>query len=243
VVLTTVMGCVVAAREVQVQAGRRLTLDWSLEPPVIDLEGLVVTALGADASSPFAMERLQAGAETGSARSIGSLLQGKAAGVRVMQGSGQPGTDPSILLRSPTSVVIGQAPLIVLDGVITPGRLTDIDPFDVDHIEVLRGAAAAAGYGSRGQNGVIEITTKRGPGRVEPEVRPGPLLFVDGVATRGSLNDVPFSEIVEIRKIEGPVASVLYGRSAEVGVIEVTTTQGPRPGANTVQPICLTPAR
>jgi TonB-dependent SusC/RagA subfamily outer membrane receptor len=239
VVNTSVMGCLVSAHSVVVEAGRRLALNLALEPPVIDLEGLVVTALSSDPSSPVAVERLEVDADAAVARSVGSLLQGKAAGVRVMQGSGQPGTDPSILLRSPTSVLIPQGPLIVVDGVITPGRLTDIDPFDVDHIDVLKGAAAAAGYGSRGQGGVIEITTKRGIGRAAPQPRSGPLLFVDGVASDRSFNDLPFADIVDVRKLEGPVAAILYGRRAEVGVIEVTTRYGPPHGARTISPICL----
>jgi TonB-dependent SusC/RagA subfamily outer membrane receptor len=131
--------------------------------------------------------------------------------------------------------------LIVIDGVITSGRLTDIDPMDVDHVEVLKGAAAAASYGSRGQSGVIEITTKRGLKRELPVARSGPLLIVDGVPTEGSINDLRFSDIVDMRKLDGPVGAILYGRSAELGVIEVTTTNGPRAGARTLQPACLTP--
>jgi TonB-dependent SusC/RagA subfamily outer membrane receptor len=134
----------------------------------------------------------------------------------------------------------------VIDGVITQGRFSDIDPLDIDHVEVRKGAAAAAMYGSRGQGGVIEITTKRGIGRgVTPRpVRSGPLLLVDGEIRSGTLADViATEEILEIRKIEGPVAAVLYGRQAEVGMIDVATTSGMRTGPSAVQPVCLNPAR
>jgi TonB-dependent SusC/RagA subfamily outer membrane receptor len=243
-VTTTLMGCMVSARDVAVQAGRRLAFDVSLAPPVIDLEGLVVTALSNDPTSTVVVERLNAGADAGSARSVGSLIQGKLPGVRVMQGSGQPGTDPSIQLRSPTSIVIGSGPLIVVDGVITQGRFSDIDPLDIDHVEVRKGAAAAAMYGSRGQAGVIEITTKRGiaRGSAPRPAQSGPMLLVDGVVRNGALADViATEEIVEIRKIEGAVAAVLYGRQAEVGLIDVITTSGMRTGPSTIQPMCLNP--
>lgn len=245
--VTAVMGCSIASRPVDVQPGRRLTLNLALDPPVIDLEGLLVTAsaAGAGSEAPFAVARLDSGGRVlGSAAtgSVGSMIQGRAAGVRVVQGSGQPGSDPSILLRGPVSIQHGQDPLIVVDGVITRSSVSDIDPSDVLRVEVLRGAAAAAGYGSRGQAGVIEITTKRGPGGAAVRRRE-PLVLVDGVVTAGTLADVDSAEIVDIRMIEGHVAAVLYGTAAEAGVIEVTTRSGPPAGAPTLEPACIDPTR
>jgi TonB-dependent SusC/RagA subfamily outer membrane receptor len=246
--LTVLMGCILTSHPVQVEAGRRASLDISLQPPVIDLEGIVATAssISSDrAELPFAVARLEAGERdeiaTGSTRSVGSMLQGKVAGARVVQGSGQPGTDPSILLRGPTSLLGSQQPLIVIDGVITQGRLTDIDPFDVARVEVLKGASAAASYGSRGQAGVIEITTKRGPAAEAPRNPRQPVLLLDGVVTEGTLSDLNLAEVADIRRLEGPVAAVLYGVGAERGAIEVTTLSGPPPGVRPFRPACLTP--
>ena len=84
--------------------------------------------------------------------------------MRVVKGSGQPGQGGSILRRGPTTITGSQSPLIIIDGVITDNRLSDIDALDVETIEVVKGAAAASLYGSRAQNGVIQITTKRGAG-------------------------------------------------------------------------------
>ena len=246
VAVTALMGCILSAHMVDVEPGRRRALDVALEPPVFDLEGILVTASGSGTTRtevPFAVARLDSGEReiaTGSTRSVGSMLQGRLAGVRVLQGSGQPGTDPSILLRTPTSLLGGQNPLIVIDGVTTEGSLSDIDPLDVLRVEVLRGASAAASYGSRGRAGVIEITTKRGP--TAPPSRPSqPVLLVDGVVTEGTLADVNLTEVVDIRRLEGPVAAVLYGVGAEAGAIEVTTVFGPPPGARTVRAACLEP--
>jgi TonB-dependent SusC/RagA subfamily outer membrane receptor len=247
VAVTALMGCILSAHTVDVESGRRLAFDVSLEPPVFDLDGILVTASASGVSRaevPFAVARLDAGEReiaTGSTRSVGSMLQGTLAGVRVVQGSGQPGTEPSILLRAPTSLRGSQSPLVVIDGVITEGRITDIDPFDVQRVEVLRGAAAAASYGSRGQAGVIEITTKRGPS-ASPTRPSQPVLLVDGVVTDGTLADVNLAEVADIRRLDGPVAAVLYGVGAEAGAIEVTTVYGPPPGARALRPACLEPA-
>ena len=89
-------------------------------------------------------------------------LQGTAAGVQVTSGSGQPGEGSSVIIRGTSTMNdAGVGPLWVVDGVPT----TDIDqlnPYDIESIEVLKDAASAAIYGSRSANGVILVTTKRG---------------------------------------------------------------------------------
>jgi iron complex outermembrane receptor protein len=109
------------------------------------------------------------------------LLQGKIAGLLVVGASGAPGAETSIQIRGVSSMSIGTAPLIVVDGIqldnqsgkfgfTLPGGLGNapgIDPFsflnpsDIDRIDVLKDASALAIYGSRGANGVIMITTKK----------------------------------------------------------------------------------
>jgi len=87
-------------------------------------------------------------------------LQGKAAGVMVLQNSGQPGSSPVIRVRG-LATVNGGSPLIVVDGV-SGGSLSDINPADIESIEVLKDAASQGIYGSAGGNGVILVTTKHG---------------------------------------------------------------------------------
>jgi TonB-linked SusC/RagA family outer membrane protein len=91
-----------------------------------------------------------------------SALAGKVAGAQIIQGSGLPGSGASILLRGPTSIYESNSPLIVVDGVILGASQVDIDPQDIESIEVVKGAAAASLYGSRAQAGVIQIRTRRG---------------------------------------------------------------------------------
>lgn len=90
-------------------------------------------------------------------------LQGKASGVQVLSGGGNPGASPQILIRGITSNN-GTQPLIVLDGVpLAQGTsLNLLNPSDIDSFQILKDASASAIYGSRASNGVVLITTKRG---------------------------------------------------------------------------------
>lgn len=92
---------------------------------------------------------------------IDQALQGRAAGVTVTTGSGQPGEAATIRIRGIGSAIGGNDPLYVVDGVIT-GDIKWLSPSDIQSMEILKDASATAIYGSRGANGVILITTKSG---------------------------------------------------------------------------------
>jgi len=102
--------------------------------------------------------------------SIDQVLQGRAAGVQVTQNSGMPGGSASIRIRGTNSINSSNEPIFVIDGVIvgsgsssnTENPLSSINPSDVLSMDILKDASATAIYGSRGANGVIIITTKRG---------------------------------------------------------------------------------
>jgi TonB-linked SusC/RagA family outer membrane protein len=107
--------------------------------------------------------------------SFDAQLQGKAAGVQINTNTGVPGSDVFIRVRGATSINASNDPLYVVDGVVVNNAslqnifqdratspLTDINPNDIQSIEVLKDASAIAIYGARGANGVIIITTKRG---------------------------------------------------------------------------------
>lgn len=125
------------------------------------------------------------------AQSLDNALQGKITGATIRQNSGAPGGGAQIQIRGPTSILGSAEPLIVIDGVISSNaavgggvnsitrasgagisasqdnpvnRLSDINPNEIESIDVLKSAAAAAIYGSKATNGVIVITTKRGSG-------------------------------------------------------------------------------
>ena len=88
-------------------------------------------------------------------------LQGKIAGLDITRSSGQAGTSPSVLLRGNRSINGDCSPLYVIDGV-TGGNISNLNPNDIETIEVLKDASSTAIYGSAGANGVIIITTRQG---------------------------------------------------------------------------------
>ena len=93
-------------------------------------------------------------------------LNGKVPGLQIMNATGQPGSaSPTVIIRGISSIEAGKQPLIIVDGMSFAGSMNDINPADIESMSVLKDAAAAALYGSRGANGVIMITTKRAKGR------------------------------------------------------------------------------
>jgi TonB-dependent SusC/RagA subfamily outer membrane receptor len=86
-------------------------------------------------------------------------LQGKAAGVSVVQQSGAPGAEINITVRGGTSITQGTTPLYIVDGFQMDNGLQNVDINDIESIDVMKDASATAIYGARGSNGVILITT------------------------------------------------------------------------------------
>ncbi len=168
-----------AVKQVTLTPGTQ-TQDFELKFDPMTLDAVVVTGvaeaterkkLTISAASVDAAQLEQAPAVT----ALGSL-EGKVAGVRVIQSSGAPGGEPNLRLRGATAIPSPSAcglsgtcaatdvpgPLIIVDGTITRHGLADINSEDIDHVELVKGAAASSLYGSDAANGVIQIFTKRG---------------------------------------------------------------------------------
>jgi TonB-dependent starch-binding outer membrane protein SusC len=105
--------------------------------------------------------------------SIDQILQGKVAGLQSVGTTGQPGRNADVRLRGIGSINAGSSPLYVVDGVplVEGSRLAAIDPNNIESVSVLKDADATSIYGSRGANGVILITTKRGRGDGKTTIR------------------------------------------------------------------------
>ncbi|MCC7053776.1 MAG: SusC/RagA family TonB-linked outer membrane protein [Gemmatimonadaceae bacterium] len=152
----------------------RVDRDFDLERDVLNLDQVVVTGVS-DATSQkktaFAVAVVDNTAikEVPAISPVGSLA-GRVAGASVTAVSGSPGGEPAIRLRSATSLTGSQNPLIIVDGTITRLGLADINSQDIDHVEVIKGAAASSLYGSDAANGVIQIFTKRGANLSEGQV-------------------------------------------------------------------------
>src|SRR5690606_12685364 len=107
---------------------------------------------------------------------ISQALAGEAAGVRVINTSGQPGTSATIRIRGFGSVNGNRDPLYIVDGAPFVGNISALNPSDIKSTTILKDASATAIYGSRGANGVIVITTKNGKGQesyIEVETKTG----------------------------------------------------------------------
>jgi TonB-linked SusC/RagA family outer membrane protein len=156
-----------ATQQMTVTAGQTTTVEFRLESTALRLQELVVTGVAGATPKvklPFTVESVDFTEMPVPAPSADGLIAGKVPGAKVVKGSGQPGSDSGIMLRGPTTITGTQSPLIIVDGVITDNTLADISSLDVEAIEVVKGAAAASLYGSRAQNGVVQIRTRRGAG-------------------------------------------------------------------------------
>lgn len=97
-------------------------------------------------------------------------LEGLVSGLRIIQASGQPGSDPIIRIRGFGSINADSSPLIVLDGVPYSGSLSSINPQDIESTTVLKGASSTSLYGNKASNGVLLITTKKGKKNRKPQI-------------------------------------------------------------------------
>ena len=95
--------------------------------------------------------------------SMDQALQGKAAGVQVVATSGRPGAGANIKIRGTSSINAGTDPLYVIDGIpVSASAFSALNSEDIEYMSILKDASATAIYGSRGANGVVLITTKKG---------------------------------------------------------------------------------
>ncbi|WP_223284761.1 SusC/RagA family TonB-linked outer membrane protein [Hymenobacter qilianensis] len=149
----------------EVPVGNQSTLDVTLAEDTKQLNEVVVVGYGVQ----------RAEAVTGSVASISGeslrevptanisqALQGRLPGVQIAQTSSQPGATTQIRIRGTRSLTASNDPLIVLDGIPFPGSIGDINPNDIQSVDILKDASATAIYGSRGANGVVLVTTKGG---------------------------------------------------------------------------------
>lgn len=148
----------------EVVVGNQTKLDIVLEYKAEGLSELVVIGYGSQSRRTIttAISKVQAETiEDVPVSSVANALQGKMAGVRIFQDNGgQPGTDGTIRIRGGSSINKSNSPLVIIDGV--ERGLGDINPTDIETIQVLKDASSTAIYGSRASNGVVLITTKKG---------------------------------------------------------------------------------
>ena len=167
-----------ATREVPAEKNVRVVLSDDTQL----LEDVVVTGYGTVAKGAYAGSAQAVKAddiEKKNPSDITKALAGEVAGVQVVTSSGQPGTVASIRIRGIGSLSASSAPLYVVDGIpLDAGSISSIDPGDIASTTILKDATATSLYGSRGANGVVLITTKKGSSagdeaKIEVDVKAG----------------------------------------------------------------------
>jgi TonB-linked SusC/RagA family outer membrane protein len=139
---------------------------------------------------------------------VAQALQGAVAGVTITGGSNLPGSRPQIQIRGVRSITANTDPYLIVDGLPFPGNLNDINPNDIGSIEILKDASSTAIYGTRGSNGVILITTKRGK-TGKPQIRYNGYAGIEYLYTR-------------LHPLDGPAYSAKYQEFARQRGINVT---------------------
>lgn len=209
--------------------GSRTVIDMALAPDIQSLKEVVVVGYGTQQRRD-----LTSSVSSVTAKEIGKLpvtgidqaLQGRAAGVEVVNNSGAPGSGVQVRIRGNTSLSASNEPLYVIDGVTinnTQGGygaaggdrlngMAGINPADIESIDILKDAAATSIYGARGGNGVVIITTKKGKAGV-PKISFNTYYGVQNVVRKLDLLDSrEFADLInelEVRRGNNPIFQLL----------------------------------
>lgn len=180
-VRATLIGYSQESQTVTVADGQTATQNFRLGESAIALGAVVVSATGQQQTKReigssvgvIALDEVDVAPIT----SFSDLIQGRSAGTTVMQSTGTSGTGSRIRIRGANSISLSNAPLLVIDGIRVessanmaliggggqaPSALDDLNPENIESIEILKGPAASALYGTAAANGVIQVTTKKG---------------------------------------------------------------------------------
>ena len=171
----TIVYSFIGLKQTEVVVGESNVIDVTLAQDATQLSEVVVTGYGVQAKREVtgAISSVKGSAIEGlPMQSFDRAIQGRAAGVQVISGGGQPGGGVTVNIRGTGTINGSTQPLYIIDGVqvnagtiggtTSSNALTSINPADIESIEVLKDAAAASIYGTLAGNGVVIVTTKRG---------------------------------------------------------------------------------
>ncbi|TMB94252.1 MAG: SusC/RagA family TonB-linked outer membrane protein [Chloroflexi bacterium] len=247
VVRATRIGFAPRQQVATVTAGGTIDVQFEMSPQASLLEAIVVTGYGTqrrEAITGSVASVDASAANVGVKTNVTQMIQGRAAGVEVIQNNGEPGAGAQILIRGGSSFNAKNDPLYVIDGVpinnvasepdgngwtgnpsLPRNPLNLINPADIASITVLKDASATAIYGSRASNGVILVETKRG------QSAGGPTFEYDGNVSTSSpsrrLDVLSGSEYAAFVRQQVGLGNL---DSARLGKIGVLTSTGPNPG-------------
>lgn len=219
-----------ASKEQKIQLGNQteITVNEALSADILGFDEVVITGTGALTAKKQLGNTISSikGSEISSSGSLDLTggLSGKMAGIQVSQNSGDPAGGISVRLRSASTVNGSSDPLYIIDGVIVnnnstdvlstggsvvQNRLSDINPQDIERIEVIKGAAAAAIYGSRASNGVVQIFTKKGNAG-KPVITFSSSINFNSLRKKREFNEAPFDWTSTVISNTEKVAATRY---------------------------------
>lgn len=240
---TNLIGFAPTTRTVTVSAGETVTLDFVISRREIQMEQIVATVAAGGARRVEIgtdIETIEAASEVerGAIRNLSDLLHSRASGVSITETSGEVGTASRVRIRGGTSLTQENVPLIMVDGIRvsnemasgprglefpqgqTISRLDDLNPQDIESMQVLKGPTAAALYGAEAAAGVIIIETKQGEtSRIQGTIEQGLLQDPGGyrdnylnLTSQGGYTDPNDPAIQQWRPIQNPVTGDIYAR-------------------------------
>ena len=170
----------VGMKTIEEEVGSRTTINVTLMSDIEALDEVVITGYTTFAKETSSISSTQITSKTIENRPNASAVQtlsGQVAGLRIATSSGQPGANSLVQLRGVNSINGNTEPLFLLDGVpVNEDNFRSLNPNEIESVSVLKDAAATSIYGSRGANGVILITTKRGGYNAPLEIKYSGLL-------------------------------------------------------------------
>ncbi len=161
----TLLFSFVGLKTVEVSVTSATVYNVVMEQEIIGMDEVMVVAYGVAKKESFTGSAGVIDNEVLQKRPVANIskaLEGQVAGVQTTSGTGQPGEGADIIIRGFGSINSSNSPLYVVDGVPYDGNLNSINPGDIEAMTILKDASAGALYGSRGANGVVVITTKKG---------------------------------------------------------------------------------
>ena len=223
----------------RVSAGLPTTVNFQLQPSILRIEGVVVTGVAEGTQAvklPFTVEQVGAEELPVPPQSAEAAIRGKVSGVKMVRNEGTPGSGITVMLRGATSINTSgrtNEPLYVVDGVILGASMVDVDALDIETIEVVKGAAAAAMYGARAANGVISIQTRRGSEIPDGETS---IIWRSEFGKNGIENLIPQAQahwyVIENAEWLGTVTDAAGTRDSLVSADERAFAQRPEEGLN-----------
>lgn len=185
----------------EISINGQTTINASLEAVVSDLDQVVVIGYGTQRKVDVTGSTVSVKGERLNeikAPNVFNQLQGRAPGVDIVSNSNQIGAGGQIRIRGNRSITGNNDPLIVVDGMVYGGSVNDINPENIASLDILKDASATAIYGSRGSNGVIIITTKRGSNTQKPSTSyNGYAGLVEAIGTYRLFNGAEYAKFKE----------------------------------------------